>query len=196
MKSAAIPALLLVVLGAVSSCAQTQPSQARDIRLDAGKPTVYLTFHKAGKVKPGYEFEGNERVWLRFHNNTNATLSLPTIDAGCGTEETRLLDGKVVLACRESVEIHARYQVQSLSQPKWKHGKRIEPPPPPAAEGSGTDVGGRALVPPGKTVIFSVPKAHLGKELVIYISFRYEWELGRTDEPWHRVGFAHDELPK
>jgi hypothetical protein len=62
------------------------------------------------------------------------------------------------------------------------------------------DVFSSAWLPPGSSIIFSVPREHLSPDLMIFIRFNYEWEYGErtfgSDEPEHRVYFRASDLPK
>ena len=55
-------------------------------------------------------------------------------------------------------------------------------------------------LPPGKSILFSIPREYLNKDLAIRISFSYEWEedeRGSTSlEPQHYVYFYSSALPK
>lgn len=55
-------------------------------------------------------------------------------------------------------------------------------------------------LPPGKSILFSIPREYLNKDLAIRISFSYEWEEDERDstslEPEHYVYFYSSELPK
>jgi hypothetical protein len=54
-----------------------------------------------------------------------------------------------------------------------------------------SDVFSTSWLPPGGSVIFSVPREHLAERLAISIAYNYEWEYGerifRSDEPQHRA---------
>jgi hypothetical protein len=58
------------------------------------------------------------------------------------------------------------------------------------------------LLPPGKSVLFSVPREHLPEGIALRIAFNYQWEMEgklesvRTGEPEHYDVFYNSSLPK
>jgi hypothetical protein len=73
--------LLLIVLILCGSVFGLQaqrkiPRKEAGVRIRKDKPGVYLSFHRVGEVKVPEVGEGNERIWLRFHNNTRWPVML------------------------------------------------------------------------------------------------------------------------
>src|SRR5512138_799058 len=68
------PLLLVLILAAGAPCA---------IVSDWFGP-AYITYERHGKERPSYGNESEERVWLRFHNNTTCAVRIPTHPGGIG----------------------------------------------------------------------------------------------------------------
>lgn len=93
----------------------------------------------------------------------------------------RLCDGRGALGLRTGIEVNPRYEIETV----------LNDPKSPVINRS--HMFSTSWLPPGGSVIFSVPREHLAKRLSVYIPYNYEWEYGertfRSDEPQHRVYF-------
>jgi hypothetical protein len=188
-----------------------------DILLLKDKPTIYITFERAGMVKPapvrlaatdnlqeiadGHSDENSQVVWLRLHNNTRWAINFPTDSLYIGTNitPTRLCNGRPALGLRSGIEVNARYKMEvvdnAAAAQTTESGIAINNPTgilkPPVLNRS--DVFSTSWLPAGGSVIFSVPREHLTRQYSIYIPYKYEWEFGepsvKSDEPQHRVYF-------
>lgn len=187
---------------------QQRPSITKaDVILSKDKPTVYVSFERAGERKPVYAGESNQGIWLRLHNNTRWAISFCTESLYVGTKITplRLSDGRGALGLREGVEISPCYEVEAVrsyesvrtSDGGWHIEKPVNVPTVPV--GTRGHVFSTSWLPSGRAVIFSIPREHLAKYLAIYVSFAYEWETAERDygnkEPEHRVYFRAADLP-
>ncbi|SRR5712692_1897487 len=65
------------------------PRKQADVRIRKDEPGVYLTFERVGQVKIPEVGEGNERIWLRFHNNTRWPVMLDMSDVESENTVTR-----------------------------------------------------------------------------------------------------------
>jgi hypothetical protein len=224
MKKLSLAMLVLPILF-VTLSAQTGESCATrtGILLSKDKPTIYITFERAGKVNPapvrlaatdaplGQSNDQNTEsirvFWLRLHNNTRWAIKFPTDSLYVGPKITpiRLCDGRGALGLRTDIEVSARYEVETVSYGSVRTfggGSKMNSPAddakPPVINRS--DVFSTTWLPPGGSVIFSVPREHLAKHLAIYIPYNYEWEYGervfRSDEPEHRAYFRASDLPE
>jgi hypothetical protein len=186
------------------------PMTKKDVLVSKEKPTVYLTFEKAGPRSAVYAAESDQGVWLRLHNNTKWAINIATLSAYVAGEKTKLLrlsDGRSVFGLREGVEISPRHGVEVVDRYESRKlpdggvhiNENINVPNPPVGYNRGGHVSGSAWLPSGHSVIFSLPKEHLAKRLAIFASFRYEWETAERDdgsnEPEHRVWFRAADLP-
>jgi hypothetical protein len=52
-----------------------------NVRVRRDKPTVYLSFQRAGQREPLRNGESDEGIWLRLHNNTQWAIKLEMNDA-------------------------------------------------------------------------------------------------------------------
>jgi|SRR5262245_10505276 len=143
------------------------------IKLIPGKPSVYITFVKTGPRKPLYVEDGEEGIWLRIHNNTRRKIFILAGGAYPGYGD-----------------LSPYYEVEST-----KEGKTDIP----IGQRSVHIVSSTGLAS-GRSVVFSIPKEHLAKDLRIRISINFDWEdtddvfAGREVE--HFVYFSSANLPK
>jgi hypothetical protein len=81
-------------------------STSIDIRNDKKKPTVYISFERAGKREPQLNGQSDEGIWLRLHNNTKWSIKLdmdevPSAEFGdAGLFYEVVVDEKVVADMR------------------------------------------------------------------------------------------------
>src|SRR5207253_1587959 len=126
---------------------------------------------------------------------------------GSRVEPFRLRDGRGVLGLREGVEIFVCHGVEQVSYYESERTSKgglvinesVRLPDIPVGYNRG-HVFATSWLPPGRSVIFSVPREHLAKHLGIYLSFTYDWETAERDngsnEPEHRVYFRASVLPE
>ena len=202
-----LSAILLCGFPSAGPAQQKEGLTKADVVLSSGKPTVYITFERAGEREPVYAKESNRGIWLCIHNNTRWSISFCTESLYIGTKTTplRLSDGRGALGLRDGVEISPCYEVEAVrgyeSERTRDGGLVIEKPVqvPPLPVGTRGDVFSVSWLPPGRSVIFSVPREHLAKHLAIYVLFNYEWETSERDvgdgEPHHRLYFRASDLP-
>jgi hypothetical protein len=86
---------------------------------------------------------------------------------------------------------------ETSTPPKTVEEKDCEAPP----GDWGIDVVAPIRLPPGKSMILSVPRESLCKNLKIYLRYNYSWEKHDRYrpfdyEPEHRVYFVGADLPK
>src|SRR6187401_2051086 len=72
LRIAQTTAIISLVLTALSTSGLAQKTTPQSVRIDHKHSTVYLTFVRVGRA--GSEME--ERIWLRFHNNTRWGIRL------------------------------------------------------------------------------------------------------------------------
>jgi hypothetical protein len=225
MNKMSLAVLVLHVVAGIISAQQSESCGTKaGILLSKDKPTIYITFERAGKVKrmptrlaatdtsPERSDDQNDEsiqvVWLRLHNNTRWAINFPTDSLYVGPKITpiRLCDGRGALGLRTDIEVNARYEVEAGSgyeSVRASDGGLIKNSPVDAAKPpviNRSDMFSTSWLPPGGSVIFSVPREQLAERLAIYIPYNYEWEYGertfRSDEPQHRVYFRASDLPE
>jgi len=86
-------------------------------------------------------------------------------------------------------------QTEALTQSKTETSKDCEAPPGDWGSCFATAI----TLPAGKSMIFSVPREALCKNLKIYLVYNYAWERDKHQsfeyEPEHRVYFEGSNLP-
>jgi len=143
------------------------------MKLIPGKPSVYITFVKTAPRKPLYVEEGEEGIWLRLHNNTHRKIYI-------------LAGG----ADKEYGDLSPYYDIESTKEGKTDIPIGVKP----------VHIVSSAGLASGKSVVFSIPKEHLAKDLRIRISISFDWEdtddvfAGREVE--HFVYYSSANLPK
>ena len=154
----------------ISTAKMVEPvlNRSSDIRSVKDKPTVYISFERAGKREPLLNGESDEGIWLRLHNNTRWSIKLDMNDVP--SAEFGDADLFYEVMADKKVVVDMRCHVCSTDS-----------------------------VPPGRSVLFSVPREHLAKGRAIRISFAYEWEedgnRSTVGEPQHLVSFYASKLP-
>lgn len=203
--------IIFSLILAAPSLAQTAlpPISKKDVLISKERPSVYLTLERTGQRERVYAEESNEGVWLRLHNNTKWPICVSTESSYLGekTSLIRLSDGRSVFGLREGVEISPRhgvevfdrYESRKAPDGSVKINDNIAAPNPPIGYDKGGHISAHAWLPPGRSVIFSLPKEHLAKRLAIFVTFKYDWETAERDdgskEPEHRVYFRAADLP-
>jgi hypothetical protein len=207
--------LLLSVAQSGATVAQNSPAPTR-VPPSRSKPSVYVSFLRFGKREPVYTGESNERVWLSLHNNTRWTLVLDARGAG-GQSFSRGDEKEIGLFVSvEEVPKSNEFRVSSVSEyrsaplaPGLQENTGLSQPPTSvvveeekncsAPYIDSCHVCSNIKLAPGKSLVFSVPRETLCKNLKIYIVYNYDWE-GREgfmgEEPEHRVYFYGSSLPK
>jgi hypothetical protein len=174
-----------------------------DVRISKAQPTVYITFVRLGKRKPEHTDESNEGVWLSLHNNTKWSLVLHAYGAGGYT-----------FARGDEEEVGMFYGIEEVSEPKglavFTRSQKDKPPETAEQDGerdcsplydNWCHVCSTIILPPGKSLLFSLPRESLCEKHKIYLVYNYEWEkregyAGMDAEPQHRVYFYGRDIPK
>ncbi|MGH9941343.1 MAG: hypothetical protein ACRD9R_03170 [Pyrinomonadaceae bacterium] len=165
--------------------------QAGSVRLVKDKPSVFITFERNGKRKPLEAGESDKGIWLRLHNNTRWGISF----CGFGVSEEY---GEVgIYYDVEEVPFEKSGGSYSLPSEKETLDKK-EKPELPTGYGSAHLCAVNRL-PPGKSIMFSIPREHLAENLAIKVAFNYGWEESEDIisglEPQHSVYFYATSLP-
>ena len=162
------------------------------VRVVKNKPSVYISFEREGKREPLYPEESTKGIWLRLHNNTRWTIyfcafDVPSIygERGLYHEVEKLSVDKEGGTYKDSADKAEPMSSSQASQPpvgyRNNHTCRVF----------------RLLS--GKSILFSVPREHLGEGLAIKIAFNYSWEnlidVIEGTEPEHYAYFYSTRLP-
>jgi hypothetical protein len=158
--------------------AQTRKSgkTSSGVRLSNDKPSVYISYERFGKRKPLLAGESNEGIWLRLHNNTKWKIILPA----SGVPETH---GD--LGMFYTLEVVSELPDEIVDIPKGNELGHLY---------SIIELRG------GESVLFSVPREHLPKGIVLRVKFSYEWEnqndVSADREVEHTVSYYASKLPQ
>jgi len=225
MSKVSLAVMILCVLAvAVSAQRNESCGDKGGTLLSEDKPRVYITFEREGGAKPAttrlastgaskeepdeQADESTQAVWLRLNNNTRWAINFPTesLYIGPKTIPMRLCNGRGALGLSTGMEVNARYEVEAISGYESVRtsngGITINSPRdvPKLPMINRSDVFSTSWLPAGGSVIFTVPREHLGKRLAIYINFNYESQFDerglRSNEQAHRVYFRASDLPE
>jgi hypothetical protein len=191
--------LLLATLVVASTQLVSQASnqqQGDSVLLRKDRPSVYIEFERSGKAPPLFKGEREERIWLRLHNNARWAIAFCSLSVESQYGE---------IAVVHSVNRYPPSAGDSAGSEKRPSGSRPSAKVRTAKEFSKPPEGysaGDTCTPydlnSGKSVVFSVPRSHLGKGLYVEFEFWPEWE-NRDNEigdfPQSYVSFGHSQLP-
>jgi|GEM_PF-1150276 len=149
--------------------------QPKNVRIDKGKPSAFITFEKRGKRPPLHYTESNEGIWLRFHNNSIWDIKFCVYG----------------VSDREYGDYTIPYKVGKLERWKWLKDDKDVP------------IGyylphtcNVINITSGKSFSFSILSEALADGLEISVRFYYSWEDSiRERNPQHLVYFSSDDLP-
>lgn len=167
--------LTLMLCFAAAVFSQNKDGIESPVRIDPGKPTVYLS----------YVCQDEKKIFLRMYNNA-------VWHVGVGAEKSYFPTKKPIqlgngnkgyaIPSDEEVPIHYFIEPDELE-------KKIKIPRKEAYYYP--NGGGRIAA--GDSIFFTVPVEHLRTGLKIFVEFSYEWEITRSPdsrkEPEHRVYF-------
>jgi hypothetical protein len=165
-----------------------------EVRPIADKPTVYITFERAGKRQPLELGESNEGIWLRLHNNSRWVIFFPAFgvpealgEAGLFYEVEAVRRSEVSRDISDA-SIDRVAQEQDKATPQLPIGYRVG------------HLSSTVRLAPGDSIVFSVPREHLAKGLALRVGFYYEWqdadEVFAGREPQSHIYFFSSKLPQ
>jgi hypothetical protein len=168
--------VVIVTVSFVSAQTRKPNMPSSEVRLSMDKPSVYISYERSGKREPLHVGESDEGIWLRLHNNTKWKIKFPV----SGAPETH---GDVGMFY--TLEVVSELPDEVVDIPKGDELGHVYSP---------------FEVRSGESVLFSVPREHLPKGIVLRVKFSYEWEnqddvsAGREVE--HTVSYYASNLPQ
>jgi len=142
--------------------------------IDQNRPYVYLLFDHVGKAVGYSKDEPQTRVWLRFVNNCKVAIVLRTFGApeGSSKEEAGLI---------HEVVKDVQFRIREVKvEPPPLNGESSEPDEEPQMPtGYNFDVSSAESVPPGQSLLFSVPVTHLSKSWHLEIPYTFDLPPGK-----------------
>lgn len=157
--------------------------KASSVKLENQKPSIYITFEKAGKRTPLRENESDKGIWLKLHNNLRYSIRFCAFG---------ISDGEQLAFFEKNSELGLNYDVEFTDSSSFLGSGSEEKKDNSMNVPVGYPVGGICHyyeLKAGNSVVFSVPVEHLAKGLSIKIPFKYEWEEESEDNPTHFVYF-------
>jgi hypothetical protein len=193
--------LLFVVLISSLSIFSQQPatcSTGKDKRIDAGSPTVFVTFERFGKALDlskqklanvggtSHSKEKGEDIWLRVHNNTCWSIKFSQY-------------GMYLPKQREGENPGDRLDRMGILDDGAETGIFYWVVKPNGARTFvGSDSSDFVTLPPGTSLLLSVQKGELAPDHEILVDFHYDWEFnarGRLmNEPAHQLSLRNYEF--
>ena len=166
----AIIAIFIFLLTAFGINAQTPADKPS--KLDAKRPSVYISFERVGKASPLYEGESDQRIWLRLRNNTSLNIFT------C-----------YFLVAKDYGDTGMYFTVDGPPTSKQTR---------PLGYGRADDCS-VLTIKPGESALFSIPREDLQPRQKISVSFHYGWTNNWKEDMFegtsNEVGFGYDELP-
>jgi hypothetical protein len=186
MKVVGLLALFLCLFPALGQ--QRKEGEPGSMLVRKDKPSVYIEFERTGKAPPLFEGEKEDRIWLRLQNNSKWTIEFCSISV----KEQYGGTGVVYQVKRYGSSVGAEGRAPLPRDENQQEQTKI-----PQGYSTG-DTCTAYHLGSGKSVVFSVPRDHLRKNLYLEIEFWPEWE-NRDNElgsfPQSYVSFSNHELP-
>jgi hypothetical protein len=216
MKFKLFGSLLIFILFQIIN-GQINDSQKSLSKTETDKPSVYLTFERIGKFELLCSNKHRDGVWVRLHNKTPWAINLDAQQIKETNNQKsllRLMDGSEVNGLFDGEEVSACYDVEAVPiLVPQKKGRKIILDTPLKTLVPKVDFycnckwrSGRSQafegvwIPAGNTILLSVPREALNKNLRVYTLFHYEWESSggsiKRGEPQHKVYFYASDLPE
>jgi hypothetical protein len=173
---------LAVLLSAEVSFVQTRSDA---FLLDPSKPYVFLDFDHVGQRKPLSDSESRRGLWLRLVNNCRVPIKIDTFDPGTGNPGVGIFYD--VLPVRP----HSGYVTSSGEV----HSSAVPRLVPQGYYFSNQTVSHR-IVPPGGTILFSVPSNHVQPEWYLRAKFEFDLPETRLRQPISLVEFHWLDIPE
>ena len=188
--------LVPVSISATLGLQARSQSEASSFLIRKDRPSIYVEFQRSGKSPPLFGGEKEERVWLKLYNNTRWAVGMCSFPVTSQYGDIGVVydvkQGRTLL--RTGGPIGGR---RPSEKPQPKKMNLPESAKIPQGYSTG-DTCTRYYLDSGKSIVFSVPREHLAKNLYIEFEFWPEWENRDNDLgnfPQSFVSFSNQELP-
>jgi hypothetical protein len=173
MRSPALIFTLFIVTASFAGSSNVSGKLSQRVKAD--KPTVYLD----------YVCQDREKVYLRLYNNTVWHISVTTSETYYPSKTPiKLRNGVSTYAAPDDKNISLQYRVEKYALP-WEN---VRVPKIKYA-----DNGAISWVASEDSILFSVPVEYLRKDLQVFVTFNYEWEITEQgysiNDPEHRISY-------
>jgi hypothetical protein len=173
-RTRVIFAMVLLSVSAWSQLKNQTSAPPIPFVIDQNRPYVYLRFDHMGAGERFSDDEPPKRVWFQFVNNCGVAVVLRTfgVPEGSPKDEVGVMHDVVKDVAKFGV-IHVNDPSELNRGSSNLHRKEKMP------TGYDSDVSSSASIPPGQSVLFSVPVTHLGKSWHIEIPYKFDLPSGR-----------------
>lgn len=143
--------------------------------IDENRPYVYLRFDQLGTGARFSDDEPPKRVWFRFVNNCHVGIVLRAFGVPEGSRKDE------IGVMHDVVKDAPQFRVHGIDNDPPPLNTQTSEPSPEARMPMGYDfeVSSPESIPPGKSVLFSVPVTHLGKSWHIEIPYKFDVPSGK-----------------
>jgi hypothetical protein len=183
---------LFFCIGVSSSLSLTDAKpKSQDFLIDPSKHYVYLMFDHVGDRQPLSRDETSKGLWLRLVNNCRIPIAVAIFDTGTSGPGIGVYDEVVPLATKGPT-VHfgglAKNPPELATPSKKEHLPRGYSLP---------DTFSTATVSPGESLVFSVPRNHVGPFWSMQIRFYLNLpEDSYGSGPYSVVSFDWQDLPE
>ena len=169
--------LLGLLFGGFSAQAYDQGKKKFASHLKPTKPLIYTTVEKRGPREPVHGDDSLEGTWLRIHNNSIWSISIPTYGVVNSQGEAGVYYEVISDSCLEIPRIDSsnpckHFYVQASDYVDYQS------------------------IRPGKSILFSIPDNHIQKGMAIRVPIQFEWELDNDEAVQHFLVIRGDQLAK
>ena len=182
---------LVLALAGTSVMAQ---DKGENFVIDESKPFAYLKFDHVAERKQSSPDESPKGLWLRLVNNCRLPISVTANPAEPG-ERGATIEYDIVQILAKGLPHGVRFPgsvgAESSTQEE-KNGTDLKPP-----KGLSIEVGSLRTIPPGGSLLFSVPLNAVSPSW--YLQARFHFQLPRAravQAPTILVDFGWQDLPK
>jgi hypothetical protein len=181
-----IRALLIFLLTGMGVFAQEKP---QNFVLDPSKPFAYLKFDHVADRKPVSSDEIARGLWLRLVNNCRVPIRMEIFDPGTGDPGIGVYDD--IVMTYPNTGFHPGKLGQQSTGSKAK-----QPTANPPKGYSPPEVVSTTIIPPGSSLLFSVPFNHVGPSWRLQVKFNLAPpESMIYEQPYSIVSFGMYDLP-
>jgi hypothetical protein len=181
----------VLLLAAASVYAQSSDTS---FVLDATKPYVYLQFDHVGPRTPLHEGEPSTGLWLRIVNNCKVPIRVRSYGVTTGDAGIGIFDE--VIPVQQGLTVQAKSGEIPLSTDENPTQKTPNESSAKMPTRHSAELSSATLVPPGKTLLFSVPRNHVSRDWFLRVKFTLAVSSPSVGPgPFTELDFFNDQIP-
>jgi hypothetical protein len=153
--------------------------------LNDTKPYAFLQFDHTGPRKPIQAGETTQGLWLKIVNNCEVPISVKTYGSTPGDPEVSVLD--------EVIPVQGGFSVLEDAEQASGSERNLHALMP---HGYSTEVSPLARILPGTSLLFSVPRNHVG--LNWFLRVKVTLDVSQPSAglgPWTQLDFFNGQIP-